>query len=80
MLTERPEEKILLVCHSFYMRFIHAYILHREDITVEDFEKIYYSYEIGNTGINHYKLTENFKDKTGPRFILKTWSDTSHLN
>ena len=80
MITERPEERILLICHSFYMRFLHAYILHREDITVEDFEKIYYSYEIRNTGINHYTLTENFKDKAGPRFILKTWSDTSHLD
>ena len=42
MILERPEEKILLVCHSYYMRFIHAYILHKDKITVDDFEKIYY--------------------------------------
>ena len=82
MIQERPESRILLISHAFYMRFLHSYILHDQDLTSHDFERILYSHEIGNTGITHYKIKESAEEENGagPRFILKGWGDTSHLN
>ncbi len=68
-----PEDKILVVSHGKYMRFLLALIIHQENLTPELHMQIYGSVRESNTGITVFII------KDTKEWNLITWNDHAHF-
>lgn len=71
------EENILMVSHGVFMAMIAAYAMFGEELTSEEFWKVFVGTEHNNTGITVLKQSK-FKDEP-MRWKLLTWNDHAHL-
>ena len=72
-LLNRPEEKILVVTHGFFMRIVVAYIIFGEVLTSYECERCIEKFYTENTGIT----VISYDNKNEWR--LGTWNDHAHL-
>ena len=71
-LLQRPEEKIMVVTHGFFMRIIMARVFFGEKLTASECEQCIKKFHMENTG-----LTIIAHDKND--WWLWTWNDHAHL-
>lgn len=80
-LEKRQEENILVVTHAAFMRFILTCIVFGPNATVQQFEKMYDSFRMHNTGITICKYKEGLRSlyKKETYWYVDTWNDHAHL-
>lgn len=71
-LALRKEENILLVTHAIVIRMIVSQIIFSKNLTPDEFQHIYKSFKVSNTGIT-------VCEKNGSNWQLVTWNDHAHL-
>jgi broad specificity phosphatase PhoE len=71
------EENILMVSHGVFMVMVIAYVMFGDELTSEEFWKMFVGTEHNNTGITVLKQSK-FKDEP-IRWKLLTWNDHAHL-
>lgn len=74
-LIARPEERILVVGHGYFMRVMLAVAIAGQDLTPEWCQHFLTSFRTGNTGIS----TLYFDEKEEHPWWLWSWNDHSHL-
>jgi len=81
LLELRKEESILIVSHAAFMKFMLTYMIFGKDATVAQFEKIYDSFRVNNTGITICNYGEGLRGlyKKDVYWHIETWNDHSHL-
>lgn len=80
MLMAHESDRIMLVTHRDFICFFHAYSIWREELTPENYKRIFRSHSISNGGINHYVISDENKHGHHQPFILKKWGDVRHLD
>ena len=80
-LEQRKEQNIVVVTHAAFMRFILTSMIFGKDATVQQFEKIYDTFRIHNTGITVCKYGEGMRGlyKKEDYWCVITWNDHAHL-
>ena len=77
---KRKEEKILVVTHGMFMRFLITYMMFGESITPREFIKSRDFLRTKFTGITACNYVENPKPFGTPGWKLETWNDHAHLS
>ena len=72
MLSERPEENILVVTHGAFMKMIAEVVLLGDKLTAELSTTIYFSLNLSNTGVTVLTFDSG-------KWSLVRWNDTAHL-
>jgi broad specificity phosphatase PhoE len=72
-IEERPEARIALVSHQFFLYSILTWVACRQHPQPEYLLHLYDTYRLSNTGVSHF----TFDKKHGWRVV--TWNDHSHL-
>lgn len=70
-------ENILMVSHGVFMAMIAAYAMFGDELTSQEFWKVFVGTEHNNTGITVLKQSK-YKDEP-MRWKLLTWNDHAHL-
>lgn len=78
--SKRKEEKILVVTHGMFMRFLVTYMMFGESITPQEFIKSRDFLRTKFTGITICTYLSNPKPFGTPGWKLETWNDHSHLS
>ena len=77
MLEKRPESKIVVVTHGYFMRTILAYVIFGPSFTSEEFGHIVKA--IPNTEKSHLSVFRYYEDGRENPWKLWIWNDHSHL-
>ncbi len=74
---QREEGSILLVSHGFFINAMLTVMVFGKEGPFDEFEKLYYSFMVSNTGITHCI----FDDEKLPerKWRVVTWNDDAHL-
>jgi broad specificity phosphatase PhoE len=82
-LWSRPEQKIVVVTHGFYLRMLVAVATFEKRITPENFQDIFATFRTTNTGVTVFQAASDhdmwdpwMKDR---RWIIRVWNDYAHL-
>lgn len=78
--SKRKEEKILVVTHGMFMRFLVTYMMFGQSITPLEFIKSRDFLRTKFTGITIFKYEANPKPYGTPGWKLETWNDHTHLS
>ena len=78
--SKRKEEKILVVTHDMFMRFLITYMMFGESITPDEFIKSRDFLRTKFTGITICRYEANPKPYGTPGWKLETWNDHTHLS
>lgn len=70
---------IVCVTHWKFLRFFHSYILYKEKLTPEIFDREFHSLVLANTGIVEYETNYQWTPEREPTWVLKQWNNTQHL-
>ena len=76
-LEERPEERLLVVTHGYFLRTVIARVLLKETLTAECFRSIQRSAHVENTGITVIRQESWFESEN--EWKLNTYNDHAHL-
>lgn len=74
LLENLSEEKIVIITHGRFLKFLTTYIIFKENLTEEVAVSFIQHTGTGNTGITMFKY-----DKTRNHWRLITWNDHGHL-
>ena len=77
--SKRKEEKILVVTHDMFMRFLVTYMMFGESITPREFIEARDFLRTKFTGITICRYEANPKPFGTPGWKLETWNDHTHL-
>lgn len=75
-LAQRPEEKILVVTHGYFMKVMTAYITFGQNLTSQECKSFIRTFHTENTGITVFCHDQT--KKTDPWFLWM-WNDHAHL-
>ena len=75
-LIERPEENILVVSHGWFLRVVIAVQLFGENLTIEEYGRMWRYLFTTNTGLT---LVEYDPNNLNQGWRLITWNDHAHL-
>lgn len=73
-LESREESSLLVVSHAVFIYFLLTYVVFGETTSPRDFEKLFHTFLLSNTGITHC----TFNNEKG-RWRIVTWNDDAHL-
>lgn len=76
---KRKEEKILIVTHGMFMRYLVGYMMFGEEFTGRGFIKLRDFMRTKNTGITICTYVADPKSYGTPGWKLETWNDHAHL-
>jgi len=71
-LLERPEQRLVVVTHGFFLRIVAAYAIFGSRLTGHECEQVIRTLRMENTGLT-------ILDQTGQGWIMRTWNDHAHL-
>ncbi len=74
LLENLSEEKIVIITHGKFLKFLTTYIIFKENLTEEVAVSFMQQTGTGNTGITMFKY-----DETKNHWRLITWNDHGHL-
>lgn len=77
---KRKEEKILVVTHGMFMRYLIGYMMFGEEFTGRDFIKLRDFMRTKNTGVTVCTHVADPKSYGTPGWKLETWNDHAHLS
>ncbi len=77
--SKRKEEKILVVTHGMFMRFLVTYMMFGESVTPYEFIKSRDFLRTKFTGITICRYNANPKPFGTPGWKLETWNEHAHL-
>ncbi len=80
-LESRKKEDILVVTHAAFMKFILTAMIFGESATTGQFEKVYDTFLIHNTGVTLCEYGEAMRGmyRKDKYWRVKTWNDLAHL-
>jgi broad specificity phosphatase PhoE len=71
-LRKRPESRIVLVSHRFFLKTIFARLAFGEDLTADNVLSLAHLLDYSNTGITYFQYDDS-------KWKLITWNDHAHL-
>ncbi|OGI60735.1 hypothetical protein A2641_00310 [Candidatus Nomurabacteria bacterium RIFCSPHIGHO2_01_FULL_37_25] len=74
-ITERPEERIIMVTHGIFLKMVVSYMLHGEKLTASEYNKLSYFNPIDNASMAICSYTTHFFKKDEWKLIV--WNDLS---
>jgi broad specificity phosphatase PhoE len=77
LLEKRPESRILVVTHGYFMRTLLAYVLFGKSFTAEELGHIVKA--IPNTEKSHISVFRYYEDGRENPWKLWVWNDHAHL-
>ena len=75
-LLERPEEKILVVTHGWFLRVLLSLMMHGDALTNDQYLRIWKFFTSKNTGIT---ICEHNEENVAGGWRMQTWMDHAHL-
>ncbi|MFA6338758.1 MAG: histidine phosphatase family protein [Candidatus Paceibacterota bacterium] len=78
-IEQRPEEYIILVTHGIFLKMLISYMLYRDNLRVEDYEKLNYDNKVNNTSITYCEYNSEEKNTPTKGWKLVIWDDHHHL-
>ncbi len=81
-LLAHPAEKILVVTHGFFLRFLVAVVIYGEKLDGERLAAVLKSFRTNNTGVTVLQYgfhTDNDSNYPGEHWIVRVWNDHAHL-
>lgn len=82
-LERRPEEKILVVTHGFFLHMVSALVLLGESLSAAEFNRTAPAIWVDNTGLTRIEHRDQvFARIDGKRhkgWVLRVWNDHAHL-
>ena len=82
-ILERPEEKIIVVSHGFFLHMVAAVVQMGDLLTAEEFNRMAPAVWVDNTGITRIEYRDQvFTRIDGKRhlaWVLRVWNDHAHL-
>lgn len=82
-LRKRPEEKILVATHGFFLHMVAALVMLGDSLTVEQFNRVAPAVWVDNTGITQLEYREQVFRRIDAKYhtgwVLRVWNDHAHL-
>ena len=82
-LEERPEERIAVVTHGFFLRMLLARVMFRDELTPQIFKNIAVTIRTDNTGVTIFQFNAQEEMRTDRMpfsgWIMRVWNDHAHL-
>ena len=82
-LLKRPEKRILVVSHGFFLHMVAALVLLGEDLTAAEYNRFAPAIWVDNTGLTRIEHREQvfprIDGKHHKGWVLRVWNDHAHL-